>query len=564
MAAAALSLGLFSPAAAAAVPITLSPHVYVQPRGLVGQEETIVIAVSRGRHSVAASYVLAFGDGRQTRGHSLTRRVLSHEYNSAGSYRVALLVVDNHGRHFLTSAKVQIRRGVSGAPVAPVAPVKAPASPVAVSPVGVGGSEPPVTAPAPVVSPVPDPGDTGEQDFPADPSLGPPPRSPQPSLTSTPRDDGDGEGGVDNTRIHVSSAGSGIAGILVSLVPVAEGSPTVTASGRTDAFGVFTASVPAGAYTAYVNVNLTEDRADNAGYSFQSVALTPTSSVTAPASEVALAASWTIEGQVVDASGTGQQATVNGYEIVGQSIVHVSTQTDSSGLFTLTGLTRQRVFVAADPIAGNQAGSDTFVDPARLTSPYPQVDIPFVTLPVTTSSEVTGIVQTATGTASGPIGFVYEGTDTTGNAEETGSGVTDASGGFSVGQVPPGTYTVYFNTPDGPDFNSAFGYAATAPITVTSGQSLQGGTVTLPQAGAVSGVVSNVSGPVANSTVSIVTADGFTFQTTTDANGYYRLGGLPAGTFGISDIGADRTAGYLNGVVVGSGGVTTNQDITEA
>lgn len=135
-----------------------------------------------------------------------------------------------------------------------------------------------------------------------------------------------------------------------------------------------------------------------------------------------------------------------------------------------------------------------------------------------------------------------------GNPGYANAGYTDAQGNYSAPGLVPGSYTVCFDGSGQGGVNDALGYpqrscyGATAAnpdgtaVTVTSGTDTAGVNEAVPSMGGISGTVRSVSG-VPQQDVEVTVADVTTHEThgpvATAADGTYRIGFLPTGTYTV-------------------------------
>ncbi len=172
-------------------------------------------------------------------------------------------------------------------------------------------------------------------------------------------------------------------------------------------------------------------------------------------------------------------------------------------------------------------------------------DLVTVTAGVTTP-EIDAVLQrgasvsgTVTDAAGVPLGGVQVRADTA-----TASGVreawTDTGGRYRLPGLAPGTYKIVFagtGTGDGryiPQYYGAASYGA-ATLTVAAGVDLTGVDAHLQLAGRITGDVTDLGGtPVAGIQVEALDATGdIVSWTTSDVDGHYAVGSLPAGSYRV-------------------------------
>ncbi|MEW4288285.1 carboxypeptidase regulatory-like domain-containing protein [Rossellomorea marisflavi] len=105
--------------------------------------------------------------------------------------------------------------------------------------------------------------------------------------------------------------------------------------------------------------------------------------------------------------------------------------------------------------------------------------------------------------------------------------ITNPDGTFSFNNLAPGVYTV---TASAPNYTSAQGGA-----TVTSGGTAVVNLTIVPNPASVSGRITTTGGaPLATSAVQVLNTNGILVATgSSDANGFYTVGGLPAGSYTV-------------------------------
>ncbi|HVX09989.1 MAG TPA: CARDB domain-containing protein [Pirellulales bacterium] len=117
---------------------------------------------------------------------------------------------------------------------------------------------------------------------------------------------------------------------------------------------------------------------------------------------------------------------------------------------------------------------------------------------------------------------VYEGTTAVGSVQPA------ANGGFTVDNLPSGTYTL--------EILSATVFTASQTVTVVDGQNLTGVSLVVEPGGTIAGTVLNSQGstPLAGLPVFAFTPAGGVLQTLTAADGSYQFAGLALGTYQVS------------------------------
>lgn len=224
-----------------------------------------------------------------------------------------------------------------------------------------------------------------------------------------------------------------------------------------------------------------------------------------------------VSGSVVDTDGTplpGVPVTITGTDGSTQT-----TTTGGNGSYLFDTLQPQDYAVTIGDVPGYVV--DTPAPPVTVPedseTPITGIDVILAVLPslsgtVSVAGEPAGGV---TVTATGPGGTITT--------------VTAADGTYDVPGLADGDYTITAIAPDG-----------TVPVgSPTRSETIEGADVgsvdfAFARTGTVGGVVTDTDGaPIAGATVT-VTGDGGSVVLTTDADGAYGLGGLPAGSYAIT------------------------------
>jgi protocatechuate 3,4-dioxygenase beta subunit len=247
-----------------------------------------------------------------------------------------------------------------------------------------------------------------------------------------------------------------------------------------------------------------------------------------------------IEGRVSDGVGNPlPSVSVSAYDATGNSLF--STGTDGNGNYRLRRLAPGpvRVFFSAFPNGGNHV-SEYYPDKATLAEAVP------VQVESGQTAYGTDAQLQAGGTVSGRVtdsaGNPFQGVSVTCFAEgsERSSLVTtNAAGEYIIGGLPPGNYRVRFRPPSGFHllewYNNKNSFATANTVSIVVGQTTSGidAQLSIGDGGSVSGRVTNGSGagiegvPVwvydSNRPATIVSSE-------TDADGYYTVRGIPAGS----------------------------------
>jgi hypothetical protein len=165
------------------------------------------------------------------------------------------------------------------------------------------------------------------------------------------------------------------------------------------------------------------------------------------------------------------------------------------------------------------------------------------------------------GTVTGPDGNPLAGIRVMPNNGLPGS-ITGSDGGYEIDGLTAGDYQIEFSDPS---FNHVGGYYSTAgpttdpgsATTITVGPNATGKDIQLPLAYHISGTVSGSAGPIANLSVVCwsATRDLSCGEASTDTDGHYDIGGLPAGSYVLSFNldGWPLVEGYYGGYIGASG-----------
>lgn len=323
--------------------------------------------------------------------------------------------------------------------------------------------------------------------------------------------------------IRIASSG-GSTGAITGIVKNSSGAPLLGAAVAAGGSSAVTASdgtwsiQNATAGTVTVTASLS-------GYSSASESATITAGNTTTAGALALAPvnPGTVNGSVVNSSGTGVSgATVNSDG--------VTVTTDSAGAYTLANLPAGSATIVASA-TGFANGSQTVTVNGGST-----VTAPPITLSSNTGS-VSGTVKSSAGAAIAGASVGYGG----------GSTTTSSTGTYSLMGVPAGTIQLVA---------SASGFqSSTQNVTVTGGSNSTANftLATSGSTGKVSGKITNASNGAAVSGATVSWSGG---STTSSSTGVYTLSNVIAGTQKIT---AAKT-GYLSHTL--SVGVTSGATAT--
>jgi Carboxypeptidase regulatory-like domain/CARDB len=291
------------------------------------------------------------------------------------------------------------------------------------------------------------------------------------------------------------------------------------ATATTDANGQFTLTgLPADTYTVTTGGGTYTQQVDSG--------VTVAAGSIVPNVAFSLAIGGTISGKVTGPSGPVAGAIVTA---TGQDGTSLSADTASDGTYTITGLGRETYAVDAytaglappsgDPVALRVGESVMGVNLTMVNGGAIQGTI---TSTVDSSPVANLAVTLASGNTSYPT-------------------TTDDNGQFTVGELPPGTYTV---TTDGPDSGVM---TDTTTVAVTAG-SITPVTLTEAPLGKITGKVSNSNGQPIGAVVVYATNAQGQIAVTTDSSGDYELDGLDVGAFQVF-VGDQTTPGLTSTTV---------------
>jgi protocatechuate 3,4-dioxygenase beta subunit len=362
-------------------------------------------------------------------------------------------------------------------------------------------------------------------------------------------------------------SGAPLAGVSVDVYTTVYG--VFVASTSTDASGRYTVpGVPAGAYAMLFgssNAELVYRWYNDEQSLFWADAVAVTAGATTGGIDTTLGPPGTISGRVTDPAG-------NPLSDVAAMAPGGTAVTDADGRYTITGLAAGDYVVQfgdADPADGRNLVP---TDYSQVTGTVPYVVKVHVTAGGTTTGidaemEFGGSISgTVTDTAGNPLAGVGVGLDGLGE-----NATTDAAGHYTLTNLEPGIYPVWFQPPAGADYlHQNFGgtpvpraagdslpypTSGYTPVEVDAGATTTGIDGELETGGVISGTVIDEAGrPLAGISVNIATpASGPAFEwpveagaVKTEADGTYRIDRLAAGTYRVSFSG-DGYDGQLYG-----------------
>ncbi|HEX8095175.1 carboxypeptidase regulatory-like domain-containing protein [Jatrophihabitans sp.] len=175
-----------------------------------------------------------------------------------------------------------------------------------------------------------------------------------------------------------------------------------------------------------------------------------------------------------------------------------------------------------------------------------------------TTNDRTGVKGVLTDKQGGPIAGAWAEVRVIGSGDFAGQATTGPDGSWRVTNIPPGTYTVCYETTSQTHGSSPTGYLpgcyrqqpfgygdSGTPVTVTAGKMTTGIRDYLSVAGAIGGRITDPAGAgIGNVQIYVVYPYGqfFTYSATSAANGRYTITGLPADSYQICFY-----AGYATG-----------------
>jgi hypothetical protein len=325
--------------------------------------------------------------------------------------------------------------------------------------------------------------------------------------------------------IRISSSG-GSTGAISGTVTNSSGAPLLGAAVTVGGSSAVTASdgtwsiqnVTAGTVTVAASLS---------GYSGASESATITAGSTTTAGTLALApvSPGTVNGTVVNSSGTG----VSGATV---SADGVTVTTSSTGAYTLANLPAGSATITASA-TGFANGSQTVTVTAGAT-----VTAPPITLG-SNSGSVSGTVKTSAGAAIAGASVGFGG----------GSTTTSSTGAYSLAGVPAGTIQLVA---------SASGFqSSTQNVTITGGANSTAN-FTLAAAGSAGKVTGKITNASTGAAISVATVSWSGGSTTSSSTGVYTLSNVTAGTQKITAVKTGFLAHTVSVGVTAGGTATLN------
>lgn len=283
----------------------------------------------------------------------------------------------------------------------------------------------------------------------------------------------------------------------------------------------------------------------------------------------------TISGTVTSTSKVG----ISGISVMAAGPNHVWAATDTSGNYTLSGLSAGDYRVEFQPSWGQNFVSQYWNDSPGYTS----ATLIAVASGSTTSNIDAELVEGATisgnvkGTGTPPVNLadvqVIANTDPSAGQDQAISAWTDSNGDFTIIGLAEGEYQLAYDTQQARAFAPE---VSDKLVLLSQGEALSGIQATLEAGSKISGFVSAESDPLVGVEGVHVSAESLTPSVapyysgpigTTNPDGEYILEGLPAGTFNLTYWAPEDTdANLLTSSVqltVSSGGATTQNVILQ-
>lgn len=330
---------------------------------------------------------------------------------------------------------------------------------------------------------------------------------------------------------------------------------SIATSAVTDADGTFLISpLNAGNYYVRVDPNADQGYVDEyyPGVFLKSLAapvVVPVSGTVPLTFQLDLGAK--ISGVMVDGNSVpAVNVDLDIYTAGGEFIPSVNTATDASGAYVLGALPPGGYAIGADPDLVSFLIPEFYdnhldqasADPVNVsgTATFGGIDFGLAF-----GGTVSGVVTDLSGTPL--VGIDIDVFDSAGVFYSAVDAMTDATGAYEIGVLPPGTYYVQADASilDGyvdTYFGGTTEFALATPVVVGTGATTAGVDIQMPLGGTISGVVTNASTgqPIAGIRVSVFDDLGSILPwagASTDASGAYTVGALPAGSFYVRSAG---------------------------
>ena len=353
---------------------------------------------------------------------------------------------------------------------------------------------------------------------------------------------------------------TGIAGVQVTVYAEVGGVRQAVGNAQTNASGLYTVTVPAGAcWVGFADPNYVGEFYNNKPPLSTADSVTVVAGQTVANINAQLASLGSMSGTVTGPSGkaiNGVQVTAFIYDGFGHWRPASSTVTASGGKYTVNGLPPGAYRVGfvdpTDKYLGEYYDNKYSIDKASDITVYAGTETPKVDAQLALPSSIQGKVTNAG--ADGVSGIAVQVFLNNGANDWYAVGSTTThSGGYFVDNLPAGNLRVQFSDATKhyltQFYNAATTLAGAANVTTTAGQASTGIDAQLVEAARIAGTVMKPNGrPLLGIKVAAQKQSGNSWKTagtaTSNAKGKYVVGSLPAGTYRIKFI--DTTGVYVD------------------
>jgi Carboxypeptidase regulatory-like domain len=347
-------------------------------------------------------------------------------------------------------------------------------------------------------------------------------------------------GSVTDASTHAAVPGAGVtvydtAGDVVSSAVTATGGE-YTVSGL--ATGSYRVEFDAGRAGNYLSQAYSEKASIDVG---DMVSVTAGQAVTGV--DAALRSGGEVSGTVTNASTHAplQHVLVSVYDSEGNAVG--SDTTDASGNYAVSGLAPESYRIGFEAGAKGNYVAQFYSGKASLESADPisvaaGQSLSGIDVALQPGGQMSGTVtEASTGAALEQVGVtVYDG-----KGSSVGSGITDASGSYTVSRLPPGSYRVGFDPPSSDNYlpqfyNGKMSLESADPVVVTAGHTANGIDAALQPGGQLSGSVTDAAmhAGLENVHVTVYDAsDARVAAVSTNASGKYTVPRLVAGSYEV-------------------------------
>ena len=277
-----------------------------------------------------------------------------------------------------------------------------------------------------------------------------------------------------------------------------------------------------------------------------------------------------ITGTVTDASTQEPIASVYVYAYDSNGNYVASADTNSNGVYTITGLATGSYRVEFEPYSGgyfaqyyNDEQTLSTADPVAVTAGNTTTSI---NAALSQGGSITGTITDATsGTAASGIAVTAYSYTTT-STSYAGSATTDSTGRYSITGLNTANYKVEFSGAGylTQYYNDRQTLTSADTVNVTYGQASTGINAAIQEAGAITGTVTDASSQagLANALVTAYNSQGSSIESTyTGTSGSYQLSSLPAGGYRVG-FSAGTNQNYLPQYYNGKASLSTANQIT--